>query len=97
MRKNIRVEITQEDIDEGVRHDSYKCMFSRAVSRAMGALDSTIRDIRTTSNYVLASEPVGPAATRSIGWALTPTAARRIKAFDRGGSVKPFVTIMRGV
>jgi len=91
VKKNIRVEVTQEDIDEGVRRASYKCMMARAIARTVN------RVVMVTARSAAIDEPMGGSATKRLWYELTDTAIRRLKAFDDGEPVKPFVTIIRGI
>lgn len=91
MNKNIRVEVTQADIDEGVKHSSYKCMMALAIGRAVNAV------VMVTSRFAAVEELVDGNVTKRIWYEFTDRTIKRIRQFDDGETVKPFVTIIRGV
>lgn len=99
LHKNVRLEITQADIDNGVRYASQKCMIALAARRAIG---DGVASLRVYSGHVVAHEVIEDdkargVALKPVAWSLTDAAIKRIKQFDRGEAVKPFVTIIRGV
>jgi hypothetical protein len=91
LRQHLRVEIKQAHIDAGKPRKSYECMMALAVREA------TDRVAMSTTRYVYVDDPVGVSATKRVIYALNDTAIKRLKAFDEGKPVKPFVTIMHGV
>jgi hypothetical protein len=99
--KNVRVEITQQDIDEGLRNSSTKCAVSLAIKRALNKIDPLLVDIYVTSTATWAAvlvddgETVGKLRAQAV-WGHTDTLAAWIRKFDRGEKVKPIVTIIRG-
>ena len=102
MNKNIRVEVTQEDIDAGMRNSSAKCAGALAIKRAMNALDPTLVDISVLTSNTRAMQLVDDGETvgilrKPLYWGHTPTFENWIRRYDRGERVKPIVTIIRGI
>ena len=93
MRKNIRVEVTQEDIDEGMRRSSISCAIARRISAIVGRVVTVLNRPAGDSPVAYTWDDDGSI----VYWELTQKAGRWIKAFDAGEPVKPFVTWIRGI
>jgi len=91
LTKHLRIEVTQADIDAGVRHASYKCMMALAVKRATGLV------AMVTTRFVAIDEPMGGAAIKRVWYELNDTTIKRVSDFDDGLPVKPFVTYIHGI
>lgn len=81
------IEVTQEDIDNGVPKDHCNCMVARAVRR-QGFPDATAHCGCTETGT-----PPMVCKSTSIDapdWPLSRDVGRKMRAFDAGKKVKPF-------
>lgn len=82
MDKTIRIQVTQEDIDGGIRHSIYDCPVARACSRILGkpfvfvsgADEGDVRDFGNTPRT----------------YSYETGVSERIGRFDIGGGMEPF-------
>jgi hypothetical protein len=75
--KVVRINVTQADIDEGVRCDSFSCPIARAAQRVLGLeVSVTPRSIKDHGTFLLGKLP--------------PRAAAFVHNFDLSNPVKPF-------
>ena len=77
--EKLKVEVTQDDIDRGVRHEPSECAIARAVGRA--AMSDGRINVGVSWVYCDAY----------LSWANLPKTARTfVERFDSGDDVKPF-------
>lgn len=76
------IEVTQDDIDNGVPNDHCNCMVARAVRR-QGFPDATAHC--GTPPMVCKSTSID-----APDWPLSQAVGRKMRAFDAGKKVKPF-------
>jgi hypothetical protein len=88
----LRVRVTQEDIDKGCKYASDNCPVSRATNRALeghfgeGAWSACVSPLRMIANRALARDD-----DKSMLLASTPESASEfVWRFDSGFRVKPF-------
>ncbi len=76
----MKIQVTQEDINQGVRQECEKCPIALAVIRAIGPQAATMR-ISVDDAWVDIGEE---------SWCLPRSAARFVSDFDSGKAVTPF-------
>jgi hypothetical protein len=80
-RKRLEIQVSQEDIDRGIREDSARCVVARAIARTIP--DATRIEVDTQAIRFTSG------GKRLIY--LTPwTAQNYVVAFDAGDEIKPF-------
>lgn len=86
----LEIEVTQEDIDKGVRSNPYKCPYSNAVKR----LFSKAFQVYTHSHYDPQSGVWWSCAVSSwgghISFELKGDLASKARRFDETGEMQPF-------
>lgn len=80
----MRIDVTQEDIANGVRLDHRCCPVARAIERATGMQASVDvdRGCNNPSAFVVIGSVAAVDLPHSVMWF--------VKKFDRGGQVEPF-------
>jgi hypothetical protein len=73
----IKIEVTQEDIDNGFRASSLGCPIARAVNRVFKTNNAAVLDLVLSVN--------------NRGWHMPEVATEFVHNFDAGKPVKPFV------
>lgn len=82
MSKRIRVEVTQRDIDHGIRGDSSRCMVAVALARAVPQCTRPEADTQTIR--------FTDADGERWAYITPPIAAQYVVDFDAGDVIKPF-------
>lgn len=77
MRKTVKVEVTQQDIEAGVRVNPWACPIGRAAERAFGEPAGMASDILVGNNY----------------YDVPPDVRRWVLDFDRGEPVEPITFV----
>jgi hypothetical protein len=86
----MRVKVTQEYIDKGIRADSYYCPLALCL-KDMGYQDATVVPY---VNYVLISWRV-PAPTNATSLTISdPVLAHNLNRYDEMGVLEPFEIVM---
>ena len=83
--ESISIDVTQEDIDQGIPHSTTKCPIARAINRTFGFPDSSCSVELWTGVHVMPFRAMG-----SRGYyEHTPESRRFVMDFDSGVLVQP--------
>jgi len=86
--RELVVEVTQEDIAEGMRHRCFLCPVSRAVNRATGIPFMAVGTAAVPDERIQLCDP--KSSTTLVEYAMPYEASNFVRDFDLGADVSPF-------